>query len=547
MSNTLFSKFLPYNVRVASLVAVLAFGAASCNEITDLEPKTAVAEEVVYSSPEKVNLAVTGVYNAAQSGFYDPLNGTGLAVRGYPFGAAANEFGDVRGEDVVDMAGFFGIVYANTQQPNSPNIHNMWATLYAMINQANTTIAGVRTAQTSGVIPAADAVIFEGELRFLRALAYHELLVHFAKPYTAGNGANPGVPYRDFAINTIEAATRAKTQGRNTVKEVYDKMLEDLVYAETNLPATRSGTLKVTRVTKGAAIALKQRLNLHMGNWDAAVTEGNKIVSATFTSPIGGYALTPSADAAFVGNAVTNEAIFSVENSADDNPGVNGALPNMYGSPAATPPAGIGGRGLIAISPVLYNAPFWTCTDRRRTQLLQFDGTRYFTYKYKDAKNNTDWAPIIRYSEVILNQAEAEARKGNTARALALLNAVRNRSVAAADVYATAPADLVQAILNERRIELVAEGFRWDDIHRLSADAQYATRTTPTGTVAGLPSKITSAGSIAANYACNGTGVTLNRSVTGIPATDGRFLWPIPAVEIANNPTLARQQNPGYN
>jgi hypothetical protein len=162
-------------------------------------------------------------------------------------------------------------------------------------------------------------------------------------------------------------------------------MLEDLKFAEANLPDTRTGGVanKATRATKGAAIALKQRLLLHQGNYAGVVAEGAKMITGTtaFTSPIGSYALTSTPLAAFPGIAgATIENIFSIENSADDNPGVNGALPSFFGSNSPTP-VGLGGRGLIAISPVLYNSSFWTCTDLRRTQLLQAAPTRYFSFK----------------------------------------------------------------------------------------------------------------------------------------------------------------------
>ena len=73
---------------------------------------------------------------------------------------------------------------------------------------------------------------------------------------------------------------------------------------------------------------------------------------------------------------------------------------------------------------------------------------------------------------MILNQAEFSARTGRGAQAFSLLNAVRNRSVTTVTGQ-YAPGSLVgmalvRAILNERRIEFVGEGFRWSDISRIS-------------------------------------------------------------------------------
>lgn len=540
---------------ILALAFLSTLGLVSC-EVTDLQPENQISETAVFTDPARVALAVTGVYNAAQSGFYDPLNGGALAVRGYPFGAAANALDDARGEDVSDMAGFFSLVFTNQINPSAPNIVNMWSNCYAVINQANVAIDGVRQAAAAGIITAADAQVYEGELRFLRALSHHELVIHFSRPYTDNNGANLGVPYRDVAANTIAGVSTGRDQARGTVADDYTKMLADLDFAETALPATRTITgaaaPSVTRATKGAAIALKQRLRLHQANWTIAATEGSKLISGTaapFTSPIGSYALAATQRAAFPGSTgVTTENVFSIENRSDDNPGVNGALANVFGSSATPANGGINGRSLLSVSPNLYNAPFFACNDLRRTVMMQQDGVRptYVLRKYTDAATSSDFAPIIRYAEVILNQAEAVARAGSDdALSLRLLNAVRNRSVTdAADQYAVGSltgAALVRAILNERRVEFVGEGRRWADISRLSPDATYGP--------GGIPAKFNGqvSGQITlARYACNNGATLATPTVSAVPYSSSLFLWPIPAIEIANNPTLSQQQNPGY-
>ena len=64
-----------------------------------------------------------------------------------------------------------------------------------------------------------------------------------------------------------------------------------------------------------------------------------------------------------------------------------------------------------------------------------------------------DYAPVIRYSEVMLNLAEALARNQRRhvdTRALALLNAVRQRSDATTTLAPANQQALIDAILLER-------------------------------------------------------------------------------------------------
>lgn len=531
-----------YNAGKAVLGAVvLAAALSSCEKFTELHPNAQIPEEQVFADSANIDLAVNGMYNNAAVGSYADSYTTG---RGYPFGAAAIEQDEMRGEDMVNLATFYQLTYESTYSTTSANNVAMWLNLYSLINQANVLIEGVQGAAQKGVISVARAERFEAEARLLRALAHHELLIHFSFPYADGNGSKPGVPYRDVAINTPQRIEEGKKVGRGTVAEVYTKILADLDYAEAKLPNSTASSRLISRASKGAAIALKTRIKLHKGDWAGVITEGAKLgtdgAGPNFTSPIGSYALTASPDEPFTSQANNNESVFSIANGAAStaNGGVNGALPNMLG------PADKGGRGLVATSPNLYNASFWVTGDKRRDllqtqQLVPATSKFYFNYKYRDYINKTDWAPIVRYAEVLLNVAEAYARQGNTAQGFLLLNAVRNRSVPEGSRFTTPPSDLVLAILQERRIEFAGEGRRWPDIHRLQKDPNPAYATN------GIPAKVLTIKGDGSEYdLVNRPVVTPTKAA--IPYTDFRFLWPIPATEVAANPTLAAQQNAGY-
>jgi len=424
----------------------------------------------------------------------------------------------------------------------------MFNTIYALINRVNLVIEGVQGAVSNAVITAAQGNQYMGEMRFLRAMGYHELLIHFARPYADGNGSQTGMVYRDFGVDNDAELQAAKALTRSTVAENYANILADLDFAETNLPDivknVSGANEKTFRTSKAAAIALKMRVKLHMGNWTGVISDGAKLVptgAGPYISPVGGWRLTANPGDPFNTSGTSDESIFSIRNAASDNAGVNGGLAGLYGSPS------LSGRGLVRVSPIIFNMPEWLCDDKRRSLLTTYTAagkTNYLTTKYKDPAGNTDAAPQIRYAEVLLTLAEAEARNAAiiSLRALDLLNAVRNRSLAnaATQQYTAAnfatKKDLIKAILIERRIEFLSEGKRWSDIHRLAKDPDFST--------GGIPAKIGTGSATTAMYACGAGSSRYTTAVGAIPYTDFRFIWPIPLSEIQQNANFA--QNIGY-
>ena len=537
-------------------IALLMLGVGcmiSCtDDAIDLSPKDSITYGVAFETAARCELAIVGCYDAAQSGYY-PGNDQ---RRGYPFGAASTQQGDMKGEDMLNVQQFFAITYNGDYGTSSPNGQAHWECTYQMINKINIVIDGLETALGNGVITQEKYNDAVGELRFLRALGFHEMLVYFSMPYAAtADASHYGIPVSIVPINSIEKVEEAKSAGRKTVKETYDQILEDLEFAEANLAATKADITKnklrdsdnpISRATKTAAIALKARIYQHMGLWDKVASESAKIVSpsAPFSDPIGGRKLTEQPEGPFANNSDNTESVFSIENSVLDNCTNNGSLSQFYYTV----------RNLVCISPVIINADFWLPEDLRRDQLTDiqsFGGIdAYWSWKYRTGTVMNDWTPIIRYSEVLLNYAEAEARlHGVTAKAVDLLNAVRNRAVidpAKQFTMATFPNvdKLMEAILNERRIEFLAEGRRWPDIHRLTYD-KYAVKCS-TGT-AGIPDKASWGSMSTASYNPGSGVIDSNIMKTpGFPYDDRRYVFPIPQSETSSNPKMAEQQNSGW-
>jgi starch-binding outer membrane protein, SusD/RagB family len=243
------------------------------------------------------------------------------------------------------------------------------------------------------------------------------------------------------------------------------------------------------------------------------------------------YALAESPEQPFRVDA-SPENIFFLQHSDASNPGVNAGLASMYGNPAFQ------GRGLVKISPVIWTAPFWETNDLRRQLLTSSSSIGVFTTKYDAYSTYDDPTPVIRFAEVVLNAAEAYARTNQLDEAVTLVNRVRGRALPGGAPLTVGGlggdvTGVLQAVLNERRIEFLAEGRRWSDIHRLSGE----------GVLEGVPPKAPSRSVTTIDLYQPGA---LTASSHSLPYTSHLFVWPLPIDEVVNNPLMAEQQNPGY-
>lgn len=516
---------------------------SSCEkDVVELVPIDRFTPATVFDTYDHCNLAVLGVYAACQSGLY-PANGS---ERGYPFGAASIEQSDMRGEDMINTEAFFQVTYeANYTATSAANNDAMWENTFTAINSANLVINGILEAMEEGVLTTAEGEIFIAECRFIRAIGVHNLLIHFSRPFAEQGNHRYGVPYYDYAINTPDAIEKALEHGRNTLDECYAKILEDLDYAEDKIPASLS---RVSRVSQGAAIAYKVRVKLHKGDWNGAKTEAAKLINASMQSPIGGYSIESDPMTPFANYSSNRESIFSIENSSLRNPTVNGSLPSMYSI------TDLGGRALIALSPVGYNNKYWldAAKDKRRDFYRLGSHDLLYSKKYEDnVATMAQWAPLMRYAEVLLNYAELIIRTGGSvSEALPYLNAVRNRSLITPSVDAYTESDFsdakafMWALLGERRIEFLAEGRRWEDIHRLLLDPDYSTGGIPAKTDRSKIVALQSAGTPV--YIVGGEVPANAFNIGFIPYSDPRCVFPIPINSIIRNEKLASQQNEGW-
>lgn len=458
----------------------------ACSRVDEQEPFTNIDPEQIFNSPERIEKAAIGMYNALQNAEF--LGGRILI------------YADQRGND-ANVSTFFGNVGTFNMLSNNAIAQNAWTGGYRTIFEANYFIKKLQ--ENESVIGADLARVYFGEAKFIRALVYYYLVNLYAQTYVfSADGSHPGVPLvLDAVTNGAEALDAANKIPRSTVKQVYDQMLADLTDASADLPVTWDDDyLDHARATKAAADGLMARIYLVMGQWANANAKADAVMASARN-----FSLEPDLLDYFTKDnyATTPEGIFAVAMNTSDNPNTNNAIGQHY-SPL--------GRGDISVNDAYRALPNFADTDERKTQLLRTTGTAtYWTGKYFTTTFDS-WVPILRLGEIKLIKAEALARLSPAVADPAAFNTlleVRARSNAAVIVPPVTQAALIDLILTERRIELAFEGFGMIDFLRTRRN---------------IPARPPTQAEIDWNAQL--------------------VIFPIPFVDTQQNPQL--QQNPGY-
>jgi hypothetical protein len=481
-------------IKTLTFLWMLGIITACSKEYLEPVPKTELSDLSVFDNADRIAAQVNGMYSKMKDGQY--------------LGGRYFIYNDIRAENFKNLLnnGVTGkSTYEHTLIGSTNEVQNLWGAVYAAVNAINIFHDGLKDRWESGRLEGIiDQTIYNqyiSEALTLRALCYFHLLQLYARPYNADNGSGPGLPLR----LTAQKSSADNDLARSTIAEVYAQILKDLNDAEP-LAVTDYGSddLNTTRIHRNTVVALKTRVYLHMSNWTGVITEAQKIVtsSAPFTAPAGvRFALQSDMAKVFAPPYTTSESIFSMPFTTNDLPGTQNGLGSYYNpNPAGNNDYSINKEDAWAI----FNNPGFNASDARRAMLVDnADGETYLT-KFPTGPNPTDYAPVIRYSEVLLNYAEAIVRGGNsvTQEAIDLLNAVRGRSFPEG-IYTAADLTTVQtfidAILLERNIEFLGEGMRNMDIMR---------------TLSVIPAKF---------------------SVSAILPSQPEYIWPIPTTELTTN------------
>jgi len=466
--------------KIISTISICCIALLSCKKsFLTILPQSQATDVAFYKTTADISNAVTASYAPLQT----------MYLGNYPSTTPVFvTMIEARGDNVEDLnpggnAGTEFNIDRFLAKSDNADITTAWGLIYNGISRCNTTLTHLDVVTN----PALKSQ-FQGELKFLRALHYFNL-VRLWGP----------VPL----VLTPISADDAKKQNRNSVQEIYSAIESDLTQAAALLPISYTNAADIGRATQGAAKALLGKVYLTEQKYSQAVTILKDLVPATNSY---GYSLLPNiADVFSVNNKMNAEIIFAVRfNKTIANQGHS--LPIYFNQPGLDP-------NLTAS----YQSP-----DSRRDLLntVTLDANDKPVKKYYDTfdpntKSLGNDFIVLRYADVLLMYAEAENETAYSPDAFTYLNAVRSRAGASVYAQASLPdqASFRAAVLNERRLELPLELHRWFDLTRTN------------------------------------TAITAfqNSALTPISIQGYQYLYPIPQTELNISTNKSGfTQNPGY-
>lgn len=480
---------------------ILAILSASCQKsFLEKAPQSNLAAGSINTAVDAENL-LTGAYNRLASNSYYQYDNFLLTD-----GKSDNCY--VNGDNVTAEQPIENFTFT----PATAAIQGAWQYLFAHITAANVVtdnIPPINDPSWDGTNRKAQIL---GEARFLRAMAYYWLVSEWG-----------GVPIILSITNEGDFYP-----SRNSASEVYAQVIEDLKYADSVLPATPYKS-QYGRATKGAAEAMLAKTYAQMGDYTNCLIYCNKVINS------GTYSLVTDFSKLWgAANKNTTESIFEIQVPSSGTP-YNFFGPQLfcYVSSDGWPKRNLGSYDLVsafkaaADTLARYKATFnWQVANASFNMPFNaWDATAPVPFMNKLPDPNS-WAGInnlvlMRLADIILLAAEANNQLGNAGPAATLLNQVRKRA-GLANTTANSQSTLAMAILNERRLELVHEGARWNDL--LRADAN------------GTLNLVT-----LMNSQVNSHGANLNYKMN---SDKHQFVFPVPLQDLQLNKNLS--QNPGY-
>lgn len=450
----------------ALCIGGMALMTVSC-DYTDLQPTDQIGDEKIFSSVSALEQTVTGAY--AQMSASQIIRVTAVlsddVIKGGQNGGAGDD------------------TYQWTYTASTGEHADIWSKEYNVINQVNRILKGAESVEPTTDEEIASKNNCIGTAKFLRAYNSLELLLFFSD---IENQDSYGIPY-------VKEPVVLETPGRNSVKECFDFMIQDLTEARPLLSQTTPDD--PAYVSQTAVDALLARIYLYKKDYGKAYQYADAALQQKPFATMSEYAdiWSDNSDADIIWKLkrlVGEETIGTIFWSADNSSSFEAAPELINAFPAGD---------------IRLNLFVGDGVDRDGVAVKRVN-------KYKGTEANVGLADgkMLRASEMQLIKAEAIAHT-DLDQANDLLNELRRERIQGwVDQNYTTFDAFIEELLLERRRELCYEGHRFFDMRRF--------------------------------------GKSLYKPVIKKTLEAGNFRWlmPIPLSELQGNPVIAEQQNPGY-
>lgn len=445
------------NKILLAISAALTLVTTSCEEsYLDTAPTASIDASAAFATTKNAMAAMNGMYRA-------------LIVRyegsqGHSGQPAMNIIMDVMGEDLVFGNASNGWHFGEQRWLSHRSETGTMAIFpyrmyYRIIGNANLLITNIDNA----VGTQAERDALKGEAMALRGWAYFNLVQMYGKRYNAA-----ARPNNQLGVPLILEPTKEGLP-RNTVEEVYTQINKDLTDAIRLLPVARANK---SRINQQVAKGILARVALTQQNWTLAeqmaaeARQGWPLMSQA--QYLEGFAE--------INNPEWMWGFDHLEDQSEFFGGYHSYISSNFNSSVIrqTPKA---------INSLVYNripstdirSQMWVRTPTAANSIVPPGGVRvpFMVQKFRlpgtPSTSTMGDVPYMRTAEMILIQAEAQARQGKNAEAAAtLFTLVRARDTAATQSTRTG-ADLIDEIMFNRRIELWGEGFRFLDLKRTNS------------------------------------------------------------------------------
>jgi starch-binding outer membrane protein, SusD/RagB family len=407
---------------------LLATTLFACKKL-NIDPKGVVSPDQAYKTEADVKDLLNGMYLPLADGNF--------------YGGGIQKISEFLSDNIdgSGLSGYDADIYNFRSNPDN-GTGGVYSTPYNVIMRANTTLENLNLVTSS----ATTKNNYQGQALFGRAICHFELVKLFAQPY----GYTPTNSHLGIVIKTKSEYERGRS--RNTVGEVYTKIIADLMDAQNLLPNANG-----IYPTKWAAKAFLARVYFQMNKFDSAYKYANDVIVNSGIN----FDNTTTFTTKRFNNPVSSESIFSLVSEAGQNPRF-GTLRND-GNPLQA-------MGIPLTSLTYGNGA--TANDRRSAWYSNVSGV----YGIKKYQKSDFVLTVVHLTEMKLIRAESAGELNqNLATGIADINDIINRTyVAPATLPLTATAAVVIAKVREqRRLEMIYEsGDRLQQIKRIGAKGE---------------------------------------------------------------------------